>query len=149
MDGRRLALWSESFDAGQLLAFQKFQGCASTGGNMCDLVGHASSVYGRNCVTAAYDGSRTGIFCDRLGVFESSLGEGCNLEHSHGTIPDDGAGARNFLGEGFDGAWANIKRHHVGRDGLTTTDDLRISVGVDFFGYHVIFRYQEFELLVF
>ena len=45
-----------------------------------------------------------------------------------------------ILVEGFDGAWADIKRHHVGRDGLTTTDDLRISVGVDFFGYHVIFR---------
>src|SRR6266550_1640767 len=136
--GRRLALRSESFDTRQLLAFQKFQGCTTAGGNVCDLVGHAGGVYSGDCVTAAYDRSRARVIGDGLGDFKSSFGEGSNLEYTHGAIPDDGAGAENFLREGIDTARADIERHQVWRDGLTAADDLRFGVGVDFFGHHVI-----------
>src|SRR6267378_5627741 len=124
--GERLALRSESFDPRQLLAFQEFQGCAATGGDVCNLVGHAGGVYGGNCITAAYDGSRARIIGDSLGDLESPFRERCDLEDSHGTVPDDSAGAGNFLGESFDSARADIERHHVCGDGLTTADDLRL-----------------------
>src|SRR5438552_7672275 len=99
--GQRLHSW-------QLLAFQKFQGCATTSGDVCDVVGYASSVYGGNSVAAANDGSRTRVFGDRLGDFESPFGERGDLENTHWSIPDDGAGSGNFLGEGFDGARTDI-----------------------------------------
>src|SRR5882724_3948985 len=63
----RLALGSKSFYARQLLAFQKFEGCATAGRDVCDLVDHAGCVYSGNCVTAAYDRSRARIVGDRLG----------------------------------------------------------------------------------
>src|ERR1019366_4385658 len=146
---KSLFLVAKRFYPGQFLAFQKFQRGAAAGGNVSDLVGYAGGFDGGYGISAAYNRSGSGIVRDGLGNLESAFGKRRQFENAHGTIPDDGAGARYFFGKCLDGFGADVECHHVGRDGLAVANEFGQGARFDSIGDDVIGGQQEFELMSF
>src|SRR5437763_4729099 len=72
-DGAHLFV-GEGFDAGKLMAAEKLERCASTGGDVRNFVGHARLMHGSDGIAAADDGSGApaGRVGHGLGNFERS-----------------------------------------------------------------------------
>src|SRR5208337_1361665 len=116
---------------------------------MGDLVGYAGRFDGGDRISTAYDRYGRSVFRHRLSDLESASGKGRQLENAHGAVPDNGAGAGDFLGKGLDGFRADIKGHHVGGDGLAVADELDQGIGFGPVGDDVIGGQQELELVGF
>src|SRR5271156_1864040 len=116
---------------------------------MRDLVGYSRGFDCSYGISAAYDRNGSRIFCHGLGNLKGAFSEGRQFEDSHGAVPDDGAGARDFLGEGFNGFGPDIERHHVGGNGFAGTDDFRQGAGFDAVGDDVVGGQQELEFTAF
>src|SRR5271157_1485238 len=116
---------------------------------MGDLVGYAGGFDGGYGVSTAYDRSGSGIFGHGLGDLEGASRKRRHFENTHGAVPEDGAGARDFFGKRLDRSRADIERHHVGGDGFALADEFDQGAGVDAVGDDVIGGQQELELMGF
>src|SRR5207249_6489164 len=81
-DGAHLFV-GEGFDAGKLMAAEKLERCASTGGDVRNFVGHARLMHGSDGIAAADDGSGApaGRVGHGLGNFKRAPGKSGHLEN--------------------------------------------------------------------
>src|SRR6267143_2948344 len=89
----------EDFDPRELAAFEEFEGGATTGGDVGDLVGHSHLRDGRRRVAAADHGARAaaGRLGESFGDCPRSRGELGHLEEPHGPVPEDGLRPQDAL----------------------------------------------------
>ena len=81
---------------------------------MRDLLGNAGLLDSRDRITSTNDGDGSGLLGsvgNSLGDGDSTLGEVGELEDTHGTVPDDGVGGVDGVGEVSDGLGTNIETH--------------------------------------
>src|SRR5437879_6391738 len=139
----------QSFDSGKFASGEKFKGSAAAGGDMGDFVREAELMNGCDGVAASDDGSSASACSGSYGFgdLERAFRESGHLEYAHGTVPDDGFCARNFLAVGFDGFRANVQAHPpvgCGGDG----NGLRRGVRFEFRADDVSNGKQELEFLL-
>ena len=136
-------------NAGQLQAFQEFQGSAAAGGDVGDLVCEAQLLAGSRGVAAADDGHCVGIG-QSLGHRDGALCQGGVLKDAHGAVPDDGLGVLHGVGEQSPGLLADVQALLVGGDGLNG-HGLHINGAVDGVGeagsHHGVHGQQQLDAL--
>ena len=102
-------------NAGQLFAFQVFQGSTAAGGDVGHLVAQAHLLHS-SCRIAAADHSGSAAFSHSLG---NSQGAGCQgrvFEHAHGAVPDNGLRSFDGISKQLHALGADIAAFHVSRD---------------------------------
>ena len=113
---------------------------------MGHLVGIAQLLNSGRAVAAAHDGDGVGLaqgLSHGLGAF----GKGGELEHAHGTVPDDGARIGHGAGVELHGLGADVQAHPAVGD-LTGGDDLALGVGGEGVGHDGVHRQQQLDALV-
>src|ERR1022692_353229 len=143
--GRSL-LVSQRLDSRKLLSFQELERRPAAGGNVRDLIRDFSAVHRRDRIATAHNRNRSHVFRHGVSDLESPPRKSRNLKHSHGPVPYDGAGSRNFLREQFDGLRSNVERHAVGRNRLAFADLLHYRVGLRLHRHHVINGQQKLHI---
>src|SRR5690242_13985547 len=89
----------QSFDARQFLPFKKLQRRSTAGGDVGYPVRHVRGLHSCHGISAADDRNRPTVVRYGMRNFEGALRKSRNLEHTHGAVPNDGAGRGDLVGE--------------------------------------------------
>ena len=111
-------LLAQGADAGKHLAFEQLEGGAATRGAEGELVGHLELLGCGHGVATAHDGGAIALgeaFSQGLGA----LGEGVELEHAQGAVPENGLGALDDAAEFLNGLVTDVDAHAISRHGTT------------------------------
>mmetsp|Transcript_5922 Transcript_5922/g.17808 ORF Transcript_5922/g.17808 Transcript_5922/m.17808 type:complete len:393 (+) Transcript_5922:213-1391(+) len=102
---------------------------------MAHLVGKAGLLNGSNRVASSNDGGHAlaGEVGERISDVEGSLGKGLKLEHSHGTVPDDGLALAKLLLDHLGRVGSVVETHPAVRN-LVDRNDLGVSVSGELVG---------------
>src|SRR3954471_10537192 len=98
----------QDFECRERLAFQHLEEGAATGGDVTHVLLDAVLGDGGQRVAAAGDAERIRVG-DCAGDGLGALGEGIELEHAHGAVPDDGAGGLQLLRQAGRGLRADVQ----------------------------------------
>ena len=103
-------LLAQGADAGQNLALKQLERSATTGGAEGELVGHLELLGCSHGVTTTNDGDAVAL-SQALGNSLGALGEGIELEHTHGAVPEHGLGALDDGADFLDGLVTDVDAH--------------------------------------
>ena len=115
------------------LALEELEARAAPGGAVADLVGHLELLGSGGGVAAPHHRGlplHRGLGDGRRHILRAA-GEGLELEHAGGAVPDDGLGPRDHLVVEGSGLGARVEPHPARRDALLVGPDLGLRIGVE------------------
>ncbi len=120
MKGKGYSRAVKGSNTGENLALKELEGSTTTSRDVGHLLSEASLLDGGDGVTSTDDGDGAlgSALSEGLGNSVGSLSELVELEHTHGTVPDDGLAVRKLLLDELGGLGAVVKTHPAVRDGL-------------------------------
>src|SRR5215469_10786993 len=117
MTGRRKSSLArgERFDAGKLLAGEKFQRSATPSGNVRDFLGNTGLLNGRYAIAAAHDRRSSGSRCirDRARDGKRAVRKRGFLKHAERAVPDNCFRSSDFLAEQLDCLRTDVQAHPI------------------------------------
>jgi hypothetical protein len=125
----------KSSNSGEDLALKELEGSTASGGDVGHLLSEASLLDGSDGVTSTDDGDGAlgSALSKSLGNSVGSGSELVELEHTHGSVPDDGLAVSELLLDELGGLGTVVETHPSVGDGLYA-NSLGVGVGVELVG---------------
>src|SRR6476661_10309182 len=140
----------EGGDGRQGLAFQPFEKSATGGGDIAEVLTHASCIERSHGVAAPGDGQELALLHATRRLAHQLIGsfaEGLELEGPNRTVPHQSPDLRETPLEVRDRFRADIEDHLVRRD-IPGFADMQLRAGLEFLGHHEVTRQDDLAIVL-
>lgn len=134
----------------QVLALEKLQRGAATGGDVSEVLGSAKLLGDSSRIATANNDGRTVLASKSTGSSHGSraLGEGLELEDTRGSVPNDGLRGSDGLGELLGGAGTAVKTHPAVTDATLVGGRASVGIGSELVGSDEVDRKDNLDVVL-